>query len=188
MPTASLHPSPFRLHPLKGVLVALLLFASLGAAPCGYKQVGRGGSLPKNLRTIAVRPLTNQTLRYRVEQKFTAAISEEILKRRLPVTLINDPTQADAVVGGEVKSVVTGPALIDNRGLARIYSVTIRAGITLRDQTSNKVLFDNQNIEYRGEYEFSADPRSFFNEEDPAVDRIARDFARSVVTSMLEGF
>ena len=52
----------------------------------------------------------------------------------------------------------------------------------------NKVIFDNQNYIFRGEYEISGDPKSFFNEEGPATDRLAREFARSLVTTIWEGF
>ncbi len=170
------------------VLVSFLLVCGLGAGPCGYRRLDAGGSLPPNIRTLAVQPFTNQTLRYRVEQRLTQAVAEEILRRRLPVTLISDLERADAVLSGDIKSVTTGQALVDNRGTVRLFQIAIRSGVTLRDQTRNQVLFDHPSLEFRGEYEFSSDPRSFFNEEDAAVDRLARDFARSVVTTMLERF
>jgi hypothetical protein len=186
MPSALAAPSR---RTFAGCLASALLFFCLGSGPCGYQRAGTGGgSLPKDVKTIAIQPLKNGTLRYRVEQKFTAALAEEILRRRLPVTLVNEPKSADVVLTGEIKNIRTGQALLDNRGLARIFEITIQSGVTLRDQTRNRILFDNQNIEYRGEYEFSQDPRAFFNEEDPAIDRLARDFARSVVTTMLQGF
>jgi hypothetical protein len=71
---------------------------------------------------------------------------------------------------------------------ARIYEVTITAAVTVRDQIENRVLYDNQNYIFRGEFEFSGDPRSFFNEEDPAVERMARSFAESVVSTLVNGF
>jgi hypothetical protein len=40
---------------------------------------------------------------------------------------------------------------------------------------------------FEGEYELSDDPQSFFNEENPAVDRIAREFAQTIITTNLEG-
>ncbi|MCS7081102.1 MAG: LPS assembly lipoprotein LptE [Chloracidobacterium sp.] len=170
------------------VLSWLLLLGCLGAGPCGYRRLDAGGALPPDVKTLAVQPFTNQTLRYRIEQRFTNAVIEEILRRRLPVTLINDPEKADAVLSGDIKAVTTGQALVDDRGTVRLFQIAVRCGVTLRDQTRNHILFDNPNLEFRGEYEFSSDPRSFFNEEDPAVERLARDFARSVVTTMLERF
>lgn len=177
-----------RAGPGRTVLALGLLLCCLGAGPCGYRRLDAGGALPPEIKTLAVRPFTNQTLRYRIEQRFTAAVIEEILRRRLPVTLVSDPDRADAVLSGDIKAVTTGQALVDNRGTVRLFQIAVRSGVTLRDQTRNRVLFDDPNLEFRGEYEFSSDPRSFFNEEDPAVERLARDFARSVVTTMLERF
>ena len=78
--------------------------------------------------------------------------------------------------------------MLDDKGRARIFEVTITAAVTVRDQTENRVLYDNQNFVFRGEYEFASDPRSFFNEEDPAVQRIARNFAESLVSTLVNGF
>ncbi len=71
---------------------------------------------------------------------------------------------------------------------ARIFEVTITAAVTVRDQVENRVIYDNQNYVFRGEFEFTSDPRSFFNEEDPAVQRMARSFAESVVSTLVNGF
>jgi len=61
------------------------------------------------------------------------------------------------------------------------------AAVTIRDLREDKVLFDNQNFVFRDSFEFSSDPRSFFNEEDPAVERIARAFAESAVSAFVNG-
>ena len=78
--------------------------------------------------------------------------------------------------------------LLDARGRARVFEVTVTAAVTVRDQVENRVLYDNQNYVFRGEFEFADDPRSFFNEEDPAIGRIARSFAESVVSTLINGF
>jgi hypothetical protein len=61
------------------------------------------------------------------------------------------------------------------------------AAVTIRDLKQNVILYDNQNFIFRDTFEFSEDPRSFFNEEDPAVERIARSFAESVVSTIVNG-
>jgi hypothetical protein len=58
----------------------------------------------------------------------------------------------------------------------------------VRDQVENRIIYDNQNYIFRGEFEFANDPRSFFNEEDPAVQRMARSFAEAVVSTLINGF
>lgn len=168
--------------------LVFLVLVSLGAGPCGYKPAGKGGSLPPNIRTIAIQTFTNESLRYRVEQRFTAALADEILRRGLPIRLTTDTTHADALITGSIRNFGFRGVLVDDQGRIRLYELTITSAVTLRDQTSNRILFNDQRLQFRGEYQLSDDPRSFFNEEDPAVERMARDFARSVVTSMLEGF
>ena len=95
---------------------------------------------------------------------------------------------ADAVIEGVIKKFYFGGVLLDDKGRARIYEVTIEAAVTVRDQQENRVLYDNQNFVFRGEFEVANDPRNFFNEEDPAVLRIARSFAESIVSTLINGF
>lgn len=59
--------------------------------------------------------------------------------------------------------------------------------MTIRDLKEDKILYDNQNFIFRDSFEFSSDPRSFFNEEDPAVERMARAFAESAVSAFING-
>jgi hypothetical protein len=94
---------------------------------------------------------------------------------------------ADAVIEGTIRDFSFTGVLLDREGRARIYEVTIIAAVTLRDAQENKILFDNQNFIFRDSFEFSEDPRSFFNEEDPAVERMARAFAESVVSTIVNG-
>ena len=166
----------------------LLLSACLGFGPCGYERVGSRHSLPDHIHTISVQTFHNDSLRYRVEQKFTAAVIDELLHRTNKFKFVSDPTQADAMITGNIRNFGIRHVLLDDNGRTRVFEITITAGMVMRDQTTNKVLFDNQRLVFRGEYELSDDPSSFFNEEDPAVDRLARDFAKSVLSTVMEGF
>jgi hypothetical protein len=65
--------------------------------------------------------------------------------------------------------------------------VTIVTAVTIRDLKENKILYDNQNFVFRDSFEFTSDPRSFFNEEDPAVDRISRAFAEAAISAFING-
>ena len=102
-------------------------------------------------------------------------------------SIVTDPESADLVMTGEIKDLRSGGALLDDTGRTRVFQVVVVAGITLRDRVKEKVLFDNQRMVFRGEYELAGDPESFFNEESSAVDRIAQEFATSVVSTILLG-
>jgi hypothetical protein len=153
-----------------------------------YKPVGRGDGLPKHIKTFAVPPFQNPSLRFKVEQRFTAAVVDETLRRARALRVVSTTEDADAVMLGTIKAFNYRPVGLDDLGRARVFEVAITVAVTVKDQTKNKILFDNQNLIFRGEYEIAGDPKTFFSEEGPAVDRIARDFAKSVMTTILEGF
>lgn len=163
------------------VFLLVLLFVS-GFAEC-YKPVTKN-QLPSRIRTVAVPAFQNNALRYKIESRFTEAVVNELIHRGRGLRVQGSREGADAVIEGVIKSFSYGGVLLDDRGRARIFEVTIEAAITVRDQTENRVLYDNQNFVFRGEFEFANDPRNFFNEEDPAVERMARNFAESIVSTL----
>lgn len=160
----------------------LILFFVSGFAEC-YKPITKN-QLPTRIKTVAVPAFQNNALRYKIESRFTEAVVNELIHRGRGLRVQGEREGADAVIEGVIKSFSYGGVLLDDRGRARIFEVTIEAAVTVRDQTENRVLYDNQNFVFRGEYEFANDPRNFFNEEDPAVQRMARNFAESIVSTL----
>ena len=161
--------------------LVVLLFVC-GFAEC-YKPITKN-QLPKHIKTVAVPAFQNNALRYKVESRFTEAVVNELIHRGRGLRVQGTREGADAVIEGVIKSFSYSGVLLDDAGRARIFEVTIEAAITVRDQTENRVLYDNQNFVFRGEYEFANDPRNFFNEEDPAMQRMARNFAESIVSTL----
>ena len=170
---------------LRVAALALLVACASGFREC-YKPVTKSG-LPAHVRTIGVPPLQNTALRYKVESRFTEAVMDEIIRRGKGLRVQAEREGADAVVEGVIKDFFFSGVLLDSRGRARIFEVTVTAAVTVRDQVRNRVIYDNQNFVFRGEFEFTDDPRSFFNEEDPAARRIARAFSESLVSTLVHG-
>jgi len=145
--------------------------------------------LPKHIRTVAVPAFQAEArgLRYRVESRFTEAVTREIIRRGSGLRVQGSLEGADAVIEGTIRDFSFTGVLLDREGRARVYEVTIVSAVTIRDLKEDKILFDNQNFVFRDSFEFSSDPRSFFSEEDPAVDRIARSFAESALSAFING-
>jgi len=66
-------------------------------------------------------------------------------------------------------------------------------GVEFKDLKSGKVLWSNPAVQFREEYEPAtagavADVTAFFGQDVNAYDRIATEFARSVVSALLEAF
>jgi hypothetical protein len=171
---------------LRSVALVVVVLYSSGFTEC-YKPVTQSG-LPQHIRTVAVPAFQNTALRYRIETQFTEAVINEVIRRGRGLRVVSESDGADMLVDGVIRDFTFTGVLLDERGRSRVFEVTVRAAVTVRDQTENRVLYDNQNYVFRGEYEFTNDPRSFFNEEDPAVQRIARAFAEEVVSTVINGF
>jgi Lipopolysaccharide-assembly len=165
-----------------GALIGLIVITS-GFAEC-YRPITRN-QLPARIHTVAVPAFQNSAVRYKIESRFTEAVVNELVHRGRGLRVQGDRQGADAVIEGVIKSFNFSGVLLDDKGRARIFEVTVAAAVTVRDQQENRVLYDNQNFIFRGEYEFANDPRGFFNEEDPAVQRLARSFAESIVSTLV---
>ena len=176
---------------------AATIFFSLGLlSGCGYRVAGHNDALPKTIHVIAVPALENKTTSYRIEQRLTAATIHEFLAAT-PYKIVSSDSGADAILRGRVLSVeavpllfVTTPATATEPSTTRATTmlVTMKCDVTLTESTSERILYHNENFVFRNQYEISADVKSFFEEQDPALDRMAQDFARRLVAAVRENF
>jgi outer membrane lipopolysaccharide assembly protein LptE/RlpB len=160
----------------------MLVSASLSG--CGYHVAGRSDALPKSIHVIAIPAFENKTTSYRIEQKLTAATVHEFLARtQFKVT--SNPASSDAVLQGKVLSLDATPLLFDTAtGRATTMLVTVKCEVSLTETSTQKVLYHAGNFLFRNEYEISTDVKSFFEEQDPALDRMAQDFASRLVAAI----
>ena len=164
----------------------LVTTALLGG--CGYHVAGKSDSLPRSIRVIAVPAMENKTTSYRIEQRLTAATVHEFLAKT-PYRVVSDPANGDAVLRGKVLSLEAVPLLFDTTtGRATTMLITVKCEVTLEERESGKILYHTDNFLFRNEYELSTDVKSFFEEQDPALDRLAQDFATRLVAAVTESY
>ena len=171
---------------MKKALTALLLALSLTG--CGYHTAGHAARLPSSIHVIAVPVFINQTQTYRIEQVLTRDVAREFLSRT-HYRIVNDAGRsADAVLKGTVISAQAAPLTYDAQ-TGRISSavVTVSMRVSLADH-QGRVFFENQNYTFRQQYQVSPEVASFFEEETPALQRMSQDFARTLVSDILEAF
>src|SRR6266567_1444410 len=168
--------------------VLLVAAVCLLSTACGYHEGGRGDRLPPDVHTIAIPIFVNKTPRYRIEQRLAGAVTREFIERtKFRVT--TDPAQADAVLKGTVTSVNAGVLTFDlNTGRATTLQIQVTANVALVDSHTQKVIFSNPAYAFREEYQISQSNPSLFEEDQPALDRLSRDMARTLVTDILENF
>ncbi len=167
-----------------GLLAVTLLFQ----AACGYHTAGHAVQLPESVKTIAVPSFKNETPTYRIEQMLTASVVREFTTRTR-YHIVNDTgDDADATLRGTVLSTAASPLTYDTAsGRAASVLVVVSMRVILTDR-SGKVLYQNPAYLFREQYEVSQDLTTFFEEDSPAFRRLSQDFARTLVSNVLEGF
>ncbi len=169
--------------------LSLLLFSSsLFLHGCGYSLVGTGASaLPPNVKTVWVPTFVNDTTVVGVEQRLTEAVLRE-LSARGRLKPAPDRAQADAELTGRLTSLSVSPVRFDDAGLAVEYQVTVTAHLALVEKATEKPLFTEPSFVFRQPYTVPGSSRSYYDREREAIEALARPFAQSLVTTILEGF
>ena len=165
-----------------------VLAVALCAAGCGYHVAGKSDIMPQTIHTIAITPFANRTIQYKLAQRLPADISREFISRTR-YKIVTDPKTADAVLDGAVLNFASYPIIADqSSGRATVVQCSAYLKITLTERATGKVLFTRPSFEVRERYEISVDPQAYFDESGAGVERLSRDVARDVVTSILEKF
>ena len=165
------------------VLLCLLL-----SSTCGYHTAGHAVSVPGSVRTIAVPAFVNQTHTYKIDQMLTEAVVHEMITRTHYRIVNQADDGADATLRGTVLSTATSPLTYDSatgRASSVLVVVTMKVAFTDRQ---GKVLYENPAYLFREQYQVSRELNSFFEEDSPALQRLSREFARTLVSNILEGF
>ena len=163
--------------------VVALLVLVLGS--CGYHTAGKATRMPADVRTLAVPAFVNQTQTYRIEAVLTEAVVREF-NTRTRYRIVTDPDGADAILRGTVTNTQLAPVTYDSdtgRASTAVVTVNMKVVLTAKD---GRVLFENSNFVYREQYQISRELSSFFEEQGPAVQRLSQDFARTLVSNVLE--
>lgn len=174
------------------VLCALCVLSGCVSAGCGYSLAGRGAFLPSYIKTIGVPTFVNRTTVFNLETLVTQKVRSEFIGRG-KYQILPQNTGVDALLNGEVTAVTITPGAFTQQNIASQYAITMTAKIELRDMRENKVLWENPGVMLRQDYPAtsgrgSLDPVAFFQQDANALERMTSDFARTIVSAILEAF
>jgi hypothetical protein len=153
---------------------------------------GHGSFLPPTIKTIGVPTFVNRTVVFNLETMLTQKVRSEFIGRG-KYQILPESTGVDALLSGEITGVNIQPASLNPQLLASRYAITMTAKIELRDVQENKVLWENPSVMFRQEYDATGgrsilDPAAFFQTDTNALERISTEFARTIVSAILEAF
>ena len=173
--------------------VPCLLLVALTTWGCGYALSGQGSFLPDYIQTIGVPLFENTTSVFEVEQVITQQVRLQFIGRG-QYRIVATDTGVDAVLSGKIIDISITPATFTAEQQASRYIFTLRVAIEFRDLSTDEVLWENPELTFSDEYEVASgtggelDTSTFFGQQSNAVERVARDVALTVVSSILEAF
>jgi outer membrane lipopolysaccharide assembly protein LptE/RlpB len=159
------------------------------ATGCGYHTMGSAAHIPEDVHTIAVPFFENRTQFSHTEVALTEATVRELNTRtKFRVLPREDAGDADAVLKGTVISESIVPYTYNvNTGQSSSYLITLTASVSLTDR-DGRVVYRHDGYTFHQQYEATSDLGTFVQEDSPAMARLSRDFAQSLVSDMLESF
>lgn len=172
---------------MRRLAAVALILVLLGGNGCGYTLVGRGAFLPEYITVVAVPTFVNNTPRFELEVRVTDAVTRELVSRG-DFRIVGESTSADAVLQGQIHSFDVRPVGLDRTQNADQWQVTVRAAVTFTDLVANEVIFTNGSFIFQDQFEFPATSQGTVDIEVGSIDEISREFARTLVSSILEGF
>jgi hypothetical protein len=168
-------------------LLFLTLLCSLGSTGCGYHAAGSATHIPTTVRTLAVPTFATHVQAYGTETRMTEAVIRE-LNTRTRYRITTNSKDADATLRGTILGETVAPLTYDSttgQSSSYLITVTVQLILTAHD---GRVLYRNNALTAREQYQSTQDLNGFLPEDQPAVRRLAQELARSAVSDMLESF
>ena len=153
---------------------------------CGYNLAGRGSFLPERIKTLGIPPFDSTVPRREVIEKLTREVTRAFISRG-GYKVVPGSASADALLTGTITGLILTPIAFDNSGRATRARLSITAGVKLVDLRDQIVLYESPGFQFGSDVELTGD-QDLFDPESTAIDPIARDFARSLVSTVVEGF
>ncbi len=171
-----------------GTVAAVLLLLGAG---CGYRLAGRATDasfLPPDVTRIGIPTFENQTDQADIDQRVTEALIDEFVSRGRRLEAYPKRDGVDAVLEGVITAYRESPVAFTEGGRYSRVEVTVTARIRLVKASPERVLWSQNHFVFREQYDVPETAADEFAREVVAIDDIADGFARTVVTSILEGF
>ena len=165
-------------------IVAAFLILLAGCSKYYYNPAPQ--VLPQHIRSIAVRPFTNHTQQYGLEDKLTLAVQQQFnLDGRFRITTED---QADGVVIGDITKYILEPLAYDTNHVPTQYKLWILVNVTFYDKIKNLTLWTEPNMTGQLIYYVASSGLPGSTTEEEARQTIWDQLSRDITTRTLQGF
>jgi hypothetical protein len=104
-----------------------------------------------------------------------------------------DRTGVDAVLTGTITSVTIVPASFTRDSQASTLNILVTVSAEFRDLATDRVIWSNPSLQFRDEYPITTavrpnDASALFHEDAPALERVAKNLAKNIVSEIFQAF
>jgi hypothetical protein len=142
--------------------------------------------LPQYIKKLAVRPFSNHTQQYGLEDKLTLAVQDEF--NRDGRYQITTEDQADGVLIGDITRYILEPLTYDSNHVPTQYKLWILVDVTFYDKVKNQTLWKESNMTGELRYYVASSNLPGALTEDEAQQTIWDQMSRDIRTRTIEGF
>ncbi len=164
---------------------ALCLLIAFTAGACSYALVGRGSSLPADVRSVNIPIFKNFTGEPDIETIVTRVIREEFIKDgRLK---IDDSSSSDSILTGEIRSYTLKPLAYDQDNNVTEYRVTLSIFLVHKNNHTGKIL---QRRKVDTTWQYPVDPSISLAESlrQDAIETAAFQASDTIISLIIESF
>jgi hypothetical protein len=166
------------------VVAVLACVAACTCYGCGYRVHSSVGKMPASVGSLGIPTFENRTNQYKLEQQISSAVLKEFsVRTRIPVS--SAKTGVDAVLLGEIRNASSSPVAFGSDTFGTAFLVTVQMSIKLVRVKDSAVLWEKPDFLFRERYQLNPNATDFFSEEGPALERLAREFAASLASTVL---
>jgi len=168
---------------------AAVLGIMLTFAACGYKVRSSVGKLPSEAQSLGVPTFRNVTTQFKIEQLISRAVLREF-STRTRATVNSSGSGVDLVLLGEIHNVSSIPVTFGTQTGSQTFGsaflVTVQMNVKLMRLKDSSIVWQNDSFLFRERYVLNSNVRDFFSEENPALERLAKNFAASLASAILD--
>jgi outer membrane lipopolysaccharide assembly protein LptE/RlpB len=167
-------------------LVAIVapVVASVLLAGCGYSL---RTSMPPGIKSIHVPVLVNKTSEPGIEDFITQALTQAVVQSGR-VRIAGSAQDADATLEGSIVEYRLTSLSFDSSANVTSYRLIIGLALTFTDLKQKKILWKQDRIEERADFQVAGQVSQTIAREQVAVQKAAVDVARAIVSFAFEGF
>jgi len=165
-------------------LVAAPAAASLLLGGCGYSL---RTSMPPGINSIHVPVLVNKTSEPGIEDFITQALTQAVVQSGR-VRIAANAQDADATLEGSIVEYRLASLSFDSSANVTSYRLIIGLALTFKDLKQNKIIWKQDRIEERADFQVAGQVSQTIAREQVAVQKAAVDVARAIVSFAFEGF